>query len=162
MPAGSMPGTLQGCVLFVVLIIDNIISNIVITSVGNTQHGDDCHGSAGGNGVFAARAFNKTAGILANYPKKVESGKELKSVQGIGKGSMDKVRQSKHPGLQRSNAVPMQSMPHQLQCMAHALSTTLSVSHVIREQQYDKPCPSCAVDTNKQDQNRCTSPSAHA
>ncbi len=46
---------------------------------------------AGGNNVFAARAYNKTAGILAAYPKKVEAGKELKSVQGIGKGSMDKV-----------------------------------------------------------------------
>lgn len=41
--------------------------------------------------MFAARAYNKTAGILAAYPKTVESGKELKSVQGIGKGSMDKV-----------------------------------------------------------------------
>ena len=46
---------------------------------------------AGGNNVFAARAYNKTAGILAAYPKKVGAGKELKSVQGIGKGSMDKV-----------------------------------------------------------------------
>ena len=42
--------------------------------------------------MFAARAYNKTAGILAAYPKAVESGKELKTVQGIGKGSMDKVR----------------------------------------------------------------------
>ena len=50
-----------------------------------------CNG-AGGNHVFAARAYNKTAGILAAYPKTVESGKELKLVQGIGKGSMDKVR----------------------------------------------------------------------
>lgn len=41
--------------------------------------------------MFAARAFKKTAGILEAYPKAVESGKELKSVQGIGKGSMDKV-----------------------------------------------------------------------
>lgn len=46
---------------------------------------------AGGNSVFAARNYNKIAGMLAAYPKKVESGKELKSVQGIGKGTMDKV-----------------------------------------------------------------------
>lgn len=46
---------------------------------------------AGGNNMFAARANTKIAGILAAYPKKVESGKELKSVQGVGKGTMDKV-----------------------------------------------------------------------
>ncbi|DBA94786.1 TPA: hypothetical protein ACH3X1_002331 [Trebouxia sp. C0004] len=51
----------------------------------------DVFEAKGGNNVFAARAYNKTAGILAAYPKKVEAGKELKSVQGIGKGSMDKI-----------------------------------------------------------------------
>ncbi|KAA6429316.1 hypothetical protein WJX79_008683 [Trebouxia sp. C0005] len=51
----------------------------------------DVYEAKGGNNVFAARAYNKTAGILAAYPKKVGAGKELKSVQGIGKGSMDKI-----------------------------------------------------------------------
>lgn len=64
---------------------DWIISDLV--SAAQTT---GCY-NAGGNNIFAARAFNKTAGILAAYPKKVESGKELKSVQGIGKGSQDKV-----------------------------------------------------------------------
>lgn len=51
---------------------------------------------AGGNSIFAARANKKTAGIIAAYPKKIESGKELKSIQGIGKGSQDKVRLRTH------------------------------------------------------------------
>lgn len=44
--------------------------------------------------MFAARANKKTAGIVAGYSKKIESGKELKSIAGIGKGSQDKVRTS--------------------------------------------------------------------
>ena len=44
--------------------------------------------------MFAARANKKTAAIVAGYSKKIESGKELKSIAGIGKGSQDKVRTS--------------------------------------------------------------------
>lgn len=41
--------------------------------------------------MFAARANKKTAAVIASFPKKIESGKELKAIQGIGKGSQDKV-----------------------------------------------------------------------
>lgn len=40
---------------------------------------------------FKARAFRKSAGIIAGHSKKVESGKELKHMAGIGKATMDKV-----------------------------------------------------------------------
>ena len=46
---------------------------------------------AGGNSIFAAQANKKTAAVIASYPKKIESGKELKAIKGIGKGSQDKV-----------------------------------------------------------------------
>lgn len=51
-----------------------------------------CGYETGGNSIFAANANNKVAGILAAYPKAVKEGKELKSVKGVGKGSMDKVK----------------------------------------------------------------------
>lgn len=51
-----------------------------------------CGHDAGGNSIFAANASNKVAGILAAYPKTVKEGKELKSVKGVGKGSMEKVK----------------------------------------------------------------------
>lgn len=47
---------------------------------------------AGGSSIHAASAISKVAGILAAYPKAVTSGKELKSVKGVSKGSMDKVK----------------------------------------------------------------------
>ena len=55
------------------------------------QQGPTVTSGAGGNSMFAARANKKTAGIVAAYPKRIESGKELKSIAGIGKGSQDKV-----------------------------------------------------------------------
>jgi DNA polymerase/3'-5' exonuclease PolX len=45
---------------------------------------------ASGEG-FKARAYRKSAGIIAAQPKKVEAGKELKNIAGIGKATMDKV-----------------------------------------------------------------------
>jgi hypothetical protein len=40
---------------------------------------------------FKARAYRKSAGVIAGYEKKVESGKELKNLAGIGKATIDKV-----------------------------------------------------------------------
>ena len=67
---------------------------------------------AGGNSLFAARANKKTAAVIASYPKKIESGKELKAIQGIGKGSQDKVSGRVSKALLLLNAAALHNMRH--------------------------------------------------
>ena len=84
-----------------------------------------CERDTGGNSIFAANANNKVAGILAAYPRAVKEGKELKSVKGVGKGSMDKV-----PCLRSYPAVSDRRSTHLLSdvCDAACLAVHASCS----------------------------------
>lgn len=73
----------------------------------------------GGNSIFAANASNKVAGILAAYPRAVKEGKELKSVKGVGKGSMDKVKYLRsHPAESDRRSTHLPSNVCDAACLA--------------------------------------------